>query len=120
MPANPLKTLDMTRRWSEVRFEGVQLEADALMGAPDTAWPRLKRALEWGTAALCAEMVGGAQKVLEASSEYAKTRQQFGKPIGIYQAVSHRIADMLVMAESSRSATYYAAWTVDADAPDRS
>ena len=89
------------------------------MGAPDKAWPALKRALEWATAALCAEMVGGVQKVLETSTEYAKTRQQFGKPIGIYQAVSHKVADMLVLSESGRSATYYAAWTVDADAADR-
>jgi alkylation response protein AidB-like acyl-CoA dehydrogenase len=119
MTVNPLKTLDMTRRWSEIRFERVQLDEDALMGAPHTAWPLLKRAMEWGTAALCAEMVGGAQKVLETSTEYAKTRQQFGKPIGIYQAVSHKLADMLVLSESSRSATYYSAWTVEADAPDR-
>ncbi len=120
MTVTPLKTLDMTRRWDEVRFEGVELGADAVMGAPHKAWPQLKRALEWATAALCAEMMGGAQKVLEASTEYAKTRQQFGKPIGIYQAVSHKLADMLVLSESGRSATYYAAWTVDADAPDRS
>ena len=119
MTVKPLDTLDMTRRWSEVRFDGVELAADAVMGAPDKAWPHLKRALEWATAALCAEMVGGVQKVLETSTDYAKTRHQFGKPIGIYQAVSHKIADMLVMSESSRSATYYAAWTVDADAPDR-
>jgi len=119
MTVTPLKTLDMTRRWSEVRFDGVQLEANALMGAVDTAWPRLRRALEWGIAALCAEMVGGAQKVLETSTDYAKTRHQFGKPIGIYQAVSHKLADMLVLSESGRSATYYAAWTVEADAPDR-
>ena len=120
MTVTALETLDMTRRWSEVRFDGVQLDADAVMGPPDAAWPRLKRALEWATSALCAEMVGGLQKVLETSTEYAKTRQQFGKPIGIYQAVSHRIADMLVLSESGKSATYYAAWTVDADAPDRS
>ena len=120
MTVRPLETLDMTRRWSEVRFEGVELAADAVMGAPDKAWPRLKRALEWATAALCAEMVGGVQKVLETSTEYAKTRRQFGKPIGIYQAVSHKLADMLVLSESGRSATYYAAWAVDADAPDRS
>ena len=119
MTVKPLETLDMTRRWSEVRFEGVELAADTVMGTPDKAWPHLKRALEWATAALCAEMVGGVQKVLETSTEYAKTRHQFGKPIGIYQAVSHKIADMLVMSESGRSATYYAAWTVDADAPDR-
>jgi alkylation response protein AidB-like acyl-CoA dehydrogenase len=120
MTVNPLKTLDMTRRWNEVRFEGVELDGIAIMGAPHQAWPSLKRALEWATAALCAEMMGGAQKVLETSTEYAKTRHQFGKPIGIYQAVSHKLADMLVLSESGRSATYYAAWTVDADAPDRS
>jgi alkylation response protein AidB-like acyl-CoA dehydrogenase len=120
MAVKPLQTLDMTRRWSEVRFDGVRLGADSLMGAADKAWPALKRALEWSAAALCAEMVGGVQKVLETSTEYAKTRQQFGKPIGIYQAVSHKLADMLVLSESGRSATYYAAWTIDADAPDRS
>jgi alkylation response protein AidB-like acyl-CoA dehydrogenase len=120
MTVTQLQTLDMTRRWNEVRFDGVELGADALMGAPDKGWPALKRTLEWATAALCAEMVGGAQKVLEASTEYAKTRHQFGKPIGIYQAVSHKLADMLVLSESGRSATYYAAWAVEADAPDRS
>jgi alkylation response protein AidB-like acyl-CoA dehydrogenase len=120
MTVAQLQTLDMTRRWSEVRFDAVQLDANALMGAAHKGWPPLKRALEWGTAALCAEMVGGAQKVLEDSTEYAKTRHQFGKPIGIYQAVSHKLADMLVLSESGRSATYYAAWAVEADAPDRS
>jgi alkylation response protein AidB-like acyl-CoA dehydrogenase len=119
MKVTALKTLDMTRRWSEVRFEGLKLEADALMGPADKAWPQLKRALEWATAAICAEMIGGTQKVLETSTEYAKTRHQFGKPIGIYQAVSHKLADMLVLSESGRSATYYAAWAVEADAPDR-
>jgi len=120
MTITPLKTLDQTRRWNEVRFDGIKLDAGSLMGAPDKAWPHLKRALEWATAALCAEMVGGTQKVLETSTEYAKTRHQFGKAIGIYQAVSHKLADMLVLSESGRSATYYAAWAVDADAPDRS
>jgi alkylation response protein AidB-like acyl-CoA dehydrogenase len=120
MTVTQLKTLDTTRRWCEIRFDGVELGADALMGSPHLAWGPLKRAMEWATAALCAEMMGGTQKVLETSTDYAKTRQQFGKPIGIYQAVSHRLADMLVLSESGRSATYYAAWTVDADAPDRS
>jgi alkylation response protein AidB-like acyl-CoA dehydrogenase len=120
LTVKPVETLDMTRRWSELRFDGVQLDADSVMGPPDRAWPRLKRALEWATAALCAEMVGGVQKVLETSTEYAKTRHQFGKPIGIYQAVSHKLADMLVLSESGKSATYYAAWAIDADAPDRS
>ncbi len=120
MTVSPLKTLDMTRRWYEVRFDGVELPGSAVMGAPDQGWRPLRRALEWGEAALCAEMIGGSQHVLEASVEYAKTRQQFGRPIGVYQAVSHKLADTLLESESARSATYYAAWTVDADAPDRS
>ena len=120
MTITSLKTLDMTRRWCEVRFDGVKLAGDSLMGTADKGWPPLKRALEWATAALCAEMIGGTQKVLETSTEYAKTRHQFGKPIGIYQAVSHKLADMLVLSESGRSATYYAAWAVEADASDRS
>ena len=119
MSVKALSTLDMTHKWYEVKFDNVQLGNDALMGEPDKGWQPLRRALDWATAGICAEMVGGAQKVLEDSVEYAKTRQQFGKPIGIYQAVSHKLADMLLEVESAKSVTYYAAWTVDADAPDR-
>jgi alkylation response protein AidB-like acyl-CoA dehydrogenase len=120
MTVAPLDAMDQTRRWSQVTFENMKLDAGAVMGSAHNAWPSLTRALEWATAGLCAEMIGGGQKVLETSTEYAKTRHQFGKPIGIYQAVSHKLADMLVQSESARSTTYYAAWTVDADAPDRS
>jgi alkylation response protein AidB-like acyl-CoA dehydrogenase len=120
LSVTPLETMDMTRRWYEVRFDGVELAADALMGAADQGWPALRRALEWGETALCAEMIGGAQRVLDMSVDYAKTRHQFGRPIGVYQAVSHKLADMLLETESARSATYYAAWAIDADAPDRS
>ena len=120
LTVTPMKTLDQTRRWYELKFEGVKLGADAVMGQPDQGWAPLRRALEWGEAALCAEMVGGASTVLEQSVEYAKTRQQFGKPIGIYQAVSHKLSDTLLETESARSATYFAAWAVDADAPERS
>ena len=119
LTVTPLKTLDMTRRWYEVRFEGVELPSGAVVGGVDQGWTPLRRALDWAAAGLCAEMVGGAQHVLDTSVEYAKTRHQFGKPIGIYQAVSHKLADMLLETESARSATYYAAWAVDADAPDR-
>jgi alkylation response protein AidB-like acyl-CoA dehydrogenase len=119
LSVSPLKTMDMTRRWYEVRFEGVELGSGAVVGSVDHGWGPMRRALDWAAAGLCAEMVGGAQHVLDTSVEYAKTRQQFGKPIGIYQAVSHKLADMLLETESARSATYYAAWAVDADAPDR-
>lgn len=120
LTVSPMQTLDRTRRWYEVKFDGVKLGGDAVMAQPDKGWGPLRRALEWGEAALCAEMVGGASSVLERSVAYAKSRQQFGKPIGIYQAVSHKLSDMLLETESARSATYYAAWAVDADAPDRS
>jgi alkylation response protein AidB-like acyl-CoA dehydrogenase len=67
---------------------------------------------------LCAEMVGGMQWILDTTVEYAKTRQQFGRPIGSFQAVQHQCADMLLMTESARSATYYAAWAVTEGAPN--
>ena len=70
-------------------------------------------ALNVPTVALCAEMVGGMQWILDASVEYAKTRQQFGRVIGSFQAVQHMCADMLLLTESARSATYYAAWAGD-------
>ncbi|MBO0683376.1 MAG: acyl-CoA dehydrogenase [Candidatus Dormibacteraeota bacterium] len=120
MTVSPVETLDMTRRWYQLQFDGVELPGEAAMGAVGGGWEPLRRALDWGEAAICAEMVGGAQWVLDSSVEYAKTRQQFGRPIGVYQAVSHKLSDMLLETESARSATYYAAWAVDADAPDRS
>lgn len=66
------------------------------------------------TAVLCAEMVGGMQWVLDTTVEYAKTRQQFGRAIGSFQAVQRQCADMLLMTESARSAAYYAAWILKA------
>src|SRR5438445_1255128 len=117
MTVKPLETLDMTRRWSEVRFDGVELDGDALMGTADKAWPQLKRGLEWATAALCAEMVGGAQKVLETSTDYAKTRHQFGKPTGIYRGVWQKLADRLGVSEIVRSPTFTTPWRAGAEAP---
>jgi hypothetical protein len=69
------------------------------------------------TAILCAEMVGGMQWILDTTVEYAKTRQQFGRAIGSFQAVQHLCADMLLLTESARSATYYAAWALTHDDP---
>jgi alkylation response protein AidB-like acyl-CoA dehydrogenase len=74
-----------------------------------------RKAIDVATAALCAEMVGGMQWILDTTVDYAKTRQQFGKPIGAFQAVQHHCADMLLLTESSRSATYYAAWALTHD-----
>jgi alkylation response protein AidB-like acyl-CoA dehydrogenase len=86
----------------------------ALEGGP---FRRNEKAIDIATAALCGEMVGGMQWILDTTVEYAKTRQQFGKPIGAFQAVQHLCADMLLLTESARSATYYAAWALTQDDP---
>lgn len=109
--------IDGTRKLYSVHFEGVRVPAaNALDYAPNLA-AAINEATDVAAVALCAEMLGGMQWVLETAVEYAKTRQQFGRPIGVYQAVQHQCADMLLMAESARSATYYAAWAVEQKLP---
>jgi alkylation response protein AidB-like acyl-CoA dehydrogenase len=108
-----LKTVDMTRRLCHLKFEGVEVDAGALVGAENQGWPILRRTLDVATAGLCAEIVGTAQRALDMSVDYAKTRVQFGKPIGAFQAVKHKCVDMMVAVENARSLTYYACWTVD-------
>jgi len=115
-----LPTMDQTRKLCEVALSDVTIGPDALLGAAGAGWAPLARVLDRATVALCAEMCGGAQKVLDMTVEYAKIRQAFGRPIGSYQGVKHRAADMLVDVENSKSITYYAAWALDegvAEAP---
>ncbi len=110
-----LKTMDQTRKLCEVRFENVVVGKEAVLGRAGKGWPLLDRLVDRAKVALCAEMCGGAQKVLEMSVEYAKVREQFGRPIGSFQAIQHKCANMLVQVESAKSATYYAAWAVAND-----
>lgn len=105
-----LQTMDLTRRWCRVRFENVPVGMDAVLGEVNMGWGPLSRGLQRATAMLCAESVGGSQRVLDMSVEYARERVQFGRPIGSFQAVKHRCAEMLVDVEMARSAVYYAAW----------
>jgi alkylation response protein AidB-like acyl-CoA dehydrogenase len=107
----PMLSMDLTRKLYSVQFDDAPAEK---LG--DT-W-HLPRALDVATAALTAEMVGGMQRTLDITVEYAKTRKQFGKPIGIFQAVQHQCADMYLETESSRSAAYYAAWALEEKSPD--
>jgi alkylation response protein AidB-like acyl-CoA dehydrogenase len=113
-----LPTMDQTRKLCEVTFADVAVGADALLGPRDGAWAPLARVLDRATVALCAEMCGGAQRVLDMTTEYAKIRIAFGKPIGSYQGVKHKAADMLVEIENAKSLTYYAAWAVDENVPE--
>jgi len=110
-----LKTMDQTRKLCEVKLDNVAVGADRVLGTVGQGWKLLDRVVDRGKVGLCAEMCGGAQKVLEMSVEYAKVREQFGKPIGSFQAIQHKCANMLVEVESSKSATYYAAWAVAND-----
>jgi alkylation response protein AidB-like acyl-CoA dehydrogenase len=113
----PMPSMDATRKLYEVVFEGVTLAEGDALGADGDARGALQGALEVATAVLCAEMVGGMQWVLDTTVEYAKTRQQFGRPIGSFQAVQHMCADMLLLTESARSAAYYAAWALTENDP---
>ena len=115
-----LPTIDETRKLCEVRLDNVAIAPTALLGEKHGCWLALARVLDRATVALCAEMCGGAQQVLDMTTAYAKIRIAFGKPIGSYQGVKHRAADMLVDVENAKSLTYYAAWAVDeglAEAP---
>jgi alkylation response protein AidB-like acyl-CoA dehydrogenase len=102
--------MDASRSLSAVEFNDVIVNASDMLTDGAKTRTALEHALNVATLALSAEMVGGMDWLMEASVEYAKTRKQFGKPIGQFQAVQHHCANMLLMTESARSAVYYAAW----------
>jgi alkylation response protein AidB-like acyl-CoA dehydrogenase len=108
----PATSIDLTRRLYSVRFDGVRVAPEnSLPGAAEDYFEVFFRVC----VAVAAESTGIAQRTLEMAVEYAKDRQQFGRPIGSYQAVSHRCAQMLLETENSRSAVYGAAWAADAE-----
>ena len=106
-----LSTMDSSRRLSTVDFAGVRLDKTALLAEDEVGYPVLRRALDLACVALSAEQVGIAERCLSMAVQYAGIRQQFGRPIGSFQAIKHKCADMLVAVESARSASYWAGWT---------
>jgi alkylation response protein AidB-like acyl-CoA dehydrogenase len=108
---SPMLGMDLTRKLYAVEFNNTPAER---IGEAD----KLTRAFDVATAALAAELVGGMQRTLDVTVEYAKTRKQFGKPIGMFQAVQHQCADMYLETESARSAVYYAGWALQENSPD--
>ncbi|WP_069767239.1 acyl-CoA dehydrogenase family protein [Streptomyces sp. LUP30] len=108
----PLPTLDQTRKQARLEFTDTPAR---LLGAEGTAWPALERTLATAAVLLSAEQVGGAAAALDAAVEYAKIREQYGRPIGSFQGIKHKCADMLVEIESARSAAYGGLWALDAD-----
>jgi alkylation response protein AidB-like acyl-CoA dehydrogenase len=103
----PLATLDQTRKQARLTFDATPA---TLVGTEGEGWAVISQVLDLAAVALAAEQVGGAARVLEMSVEYAKVRVQFGRPIGSFQAIKHKCADMLVEVESAKSAAYYGLW----------
>jgi alkylation response protein AidB-like acyl-CoA dehydrogenase len=110
-----LESLDMTRKLALVELSGTPAR---LVAAEADAAGIVERTMRLAAVALAAEQVGAAQKCLEMSVDYAKLRVQFGRPIGSFQAIKHKCADMLLEVESARSAAYYAAWAAADASPE--
>ncbi len=102
-----LSTMDQTRKQAKLEFADTPA---TLIGEDGKGWDTLTTVLDLAAISLAAEQVGGAQKVLEMAVDYAKVRVQFGRPIGSFQAIKHKCADMLLEVESAKSAAYYGMW----------
>jgi alkylation response protein AidB-like acyl-CoA dehydrogenase len=113
-----LPAMDSTRKLYEVALDAVSVPRESLLAEGKPARAALDRMLNIATVGLVAEMTGGMQRLLDMTVEYAKTRKQFGRPIGQFQAVQHLCADMLVYTESARSSAYYAAWAIQEGVPE--
>jgi alkylation response protein AidB-like acyl-CoA dehydrogenase len=111
----PLATMDQTRKQARIEFSATPAR---LVGEDGGAGPALSRTLDLAAVALAAEQVGGAQRCLDMAVDYAKTRIQFGRPIGSFQAIKHKCADMLLEVESAKSAAYYAGWAAAEDSEE--
>tara|TARA_R110001592_G_scaffold215025_2_gene468273 strand:+ start:42647 stop:43816 length:1170 start_codon:yes stop_codon:yes gene_type:complete len=108
-----LPTMDQTRKQAQLVLDDVFVPAEALMGESGLGWSALAKIIDLATIAVAADQVGGAQQVLDSTVAYLQERVQFGRVIASYQAVKHKAADMMLRAEASRSAVYYAACIAD-------
>jgi alkylation response protein AidB-like acyl-CoA dehydrogenase len=109
----PVETIDLTRRVGEVELRDVHVDRAALVGPAGGGWPLLARLLDLGAVGIAADCLGGAARALEMAVEYSRVRQQFGRPIGSFQAVKHMAAEMAADVEPSRSLVWYAAYALD-------
>jgi alkylation response protein AidB-like acyl-CoA dehydrogenase len=109
---SPLLTISGDKQ-GEVTFNSVKVSAEDVLGEVDKGWPYLERVLQRASVARCAEMVGLAQQALNMTLDYAKERLAFGHPIGAFQSIQHRCADMLMDVDGARFVTYQAAWRIN-------
>jgi alkylation response protein AidB-like acyl-CoA dehydrogenase len=112
----PRPALDLTRPLASITFNEA---AGACVGSAGAGGAVLQRVMQVASVGLAAEQVGGAERCLELAVEHAKRREQFGRPIGSFQAVKHRCADVLVVVEAAKSAAMYAAWALSCDEVDQ-
>jgi alkylation response protein AidB-like acyl-CoA dehydrogenase len=113
---DPIDALDPTRPLARVALDGVRIGADRALGAPGPATAAaVRRAVQVATTALAVETVGAAQAIFDITLAYAKQREQFGAPIGSFQAIKHKFADMLVALERARATSYFSALTIAED-----
>lgn len=108
-----------TRKLSMVEFEQVKVPAENVIGQIGDGWGMLQEGLLYYNAALSSVAVGAMEHIVEMASEYAKIREQFGNPIGRFQAIKHRLADMKLDLETARSLSYYANWAMETFSEDR-
>jgi alkylation response protein AidB-like acyl-CoA dehydrogenase len=118
MTVTLLPTMDGTRKLCAVEFSEVAVNGEAILGDLHEGWGPLRRVLQRAQVGLCAECIGGAQRAMEMATEYAKVRIQFDQPIGAYQSIKHRCAQIFVEVESGRSILYWAAWAQDQGGPE--
>lgn len=114
----PYRTIDGLRA-AEVALDGVAVAPDAVLGAPGGAFPVIEETVDRATAAVCAEAVGIMDVLRETTLEYLKTRKQFGRPLGSFQALQHRAVDMLVACEEARSLVLMATLSLDSPPAER-
>ena len=108
-----LPTMDQTRRQAEIVLTDVSAPAANIMRDVGSAWPLLEQTLDLARIGIAAEQTGGAEQVLANTVDYIKERKQFGRPVGSFQAMKHKAADMMLKAEASRSAVYFASCVAD-------
>jgi alkylation response protein AidB-like acyl-CoA dehydrogenase len=118
LTSSPVQCMDPGTRWVDLTLDKVPVGAEDVLGAPGSGSAALAWLLRRAGVGAAAEMLGAARRCLDMAVGYAKVREQFGQPIGSFQAIRHKCADMLLEVENSHSAVYYAAWALDAGADD--
>ncbi|MEC8165625.1 MAG: acyl-CoA dehydrogenase family protein, partial [Pseudomonadota bacterium] len=113
--AEVMETVDPSRSHAKLVFDGTSA---ALLGSTGEGWNLTERVLDHAAILIAFEQLGGAQQCLELATDYAKNRFAFGRPIGSFQAIKHKLADVYIATELARSHAYYGAWALTSDAPD--